>query len=97
MIVRPRLSRRRVDVAEDNKAELGVLVKGVAARRGRQDMLGEKILLGQELLQKAADPLAPARPGIGLERRMTILAERVKRIGHRHSPRSQTARNPPST
>src|SRR5271166_2941858 len=89
MIVRRRHARLVVDMGEDLKPELGILVEQLEpARHAFAAIFLDEILVGKQSLEPRAHLLPAAWPGIALEDEAAIGDELIEIIGHSVSSRN---------
>src|SRR6516162_1159817 len=87
MIVRRRHPCLVVDMGEDLKAELRILVKHLEpARRLRAAILLDEVRIREEALEPRANLLPSARPGIALEDGTAIGDELIEIVRHALPP-----------
>src|SRR6516164_6459641 len=87
MIVRRRHPRLVVDMGEDLKAELGILVKQLEpARRLCAAIRLDEVRIREEALELRANLLPSARPGIALEDGTAIGNELIEIVRHAFAP-----------
>src|SRR5258708_31194907 len=83
MVVRAAVRRLLVDMAADAEAQLGILVQHLARLAlGGVEVLGNEVLVVQNLRHQLAHRLLAARAGIGLERGADVGAQLFQGVGH---------------
>ena len=83
MVMGRRAAPLIIDMGEDDKFKILVLIKGMYAQRGiRSEVLADEIWVREQLLDLTSDRLAAAGSIVGGQCDAAILTEFLKRIGH---------------